>query len=225
MRPRFWRLAVCALAAATGAVLVLAPAGTARAACFGPQQVLPQVLIDQFLANPGQVLQNYPDGGAVMISTLRDLVASSPATLAPVIALLANANPAQATAIGTASGLAAQTCVRTDQAYATQIQQALAATNNQTAILAMAAVLGDKPIGSIGGGGGGGSPGAGGGQINPIPSGLTGFSTSGLSQTFNPPGTRTTGTNYFTSSFSTGGTSTTTTTTPTTTPTRPVSSH
>jgi hypothetical protein len=223
MRPRFWRLAVCALAAVTGAVLVLAPAGTARAVCFGPQQVLPQVLIDQFLAHPGQVLQQNPDGGAAMISALRDLVASSPATLAPVIALLANANPAQATAIGTALGLAAQMCVRTDQAYATQIQQALAATNNQPAILAMAAVLGDKPIGALGGGGGGGSPGAGGGQINPIPSGLTGFSTTGISQTFSP-GTRTTGTNYFTSSFSAGGTSITTTT-PTPTPTRPVSSH
>ena len=65
-----------------------------------------------------------------MIARVRDLVASDPSTLNPVIGLLATANFDQATAIGTGLGQAALMVVKTDQAYANQIQDTLAAAMN-----------------------------------------------------------------------------------------------
>jgi hypothetical protein len=205
---RLRRLVVTAGAAAACMAM---SAGIAQAACYGQQQQLPQQTIDQFLASPAQFLSQYPDGGAQMISLVRDLAASNPAALPAIIALLATANANQATAIGTGLGQAAQVCVRTDQPYAVQVQQALTATNNQDAILAMAAVIGDRPIGGLGGGGGGGSAGAG-GPTNPSPT--VGFGSSSTSF-FRTNSTLTTSQNYFNSGVSTtpGSASTTKTVT------------
>jgi len=163
-------LALVALFAATG--------GAARASCYSGARVVPAATVSAFLANPGQALQQNPNGGGQLISTLRELVASDPATLQPILALLADANTEQATALGTALGQASQICLKTDQPYATQIQQALAATGSQPAILAFAAVTGDRPIGEVGGGAGdgGGGGGGGGGPITTATSTFTGSS-------------------------------------------------
>jgi hypothetical protein len=193
--------------------------GIAQAACYGPEQQLPQATVDQFLGStPADFLSRFPDGGPLMISLVRDLAASNPAALPAIIALLASANANQATAIGTGLGQAAQVCVRTDQPYATQVQQALTATNNQDAILAMTAVLGDRPIGALGGGGGG-SPGASGGQTNPQSTVSIG---SNSTQFFPSNSTLTSSQNYFSSSVGTTPGSATITKT-VTTPSRSVS--
>jgi hypothetical protein len=210
-------LRVSTLAAVALAGLAVAAPGRAQAACYNPQQALPAQTIADFVANAnrGQFLSGFPAGGASLIAQIRDLVASDPTTLPLILQLLANANGEQLNAIGIGLGQGALVCTRVDQAFATEIQQAVAATNNDGVMVAFASVLGDRPIAALGGGGGGASGGAGGGQINPI----TGSGTGGSSTTptFTSFFTRNTGTNLFTSSSSSpgspGGTSTTTNTT------------
>jgi hypothetical protein len=199
-----------AFAVAVAAFVTLAAGGIAQAACYEPQQQLPAQAIAQFTGNPADLLAKYPNGGAEMISLIRDLAASDPATLPLILSLVGNADPAQVDGIGTGLGQSALVCVRTDQAYATEIQLAVTGINSPALTLAFAAVLGDKPIGAVGGGGGGGGSG---GQISPI----SGIGTlGGNSSIENLQGTSKTNTgfNFFTSSFSISspGTSTTTTT-------------
>ena len=76
----------------------------ASAAIYPPRQALPQQQIQQFIANPSSLLTQFPNGGPQMIQAVRDLLASDPATLTPLLALLKSANPAQQTAMGTAAG-------------------------------------------------------------------------------------------------------------------------
>src|SRR6266851_3917050 len=86
-----------------------------------PQQLTPK----QFQADPAQILASFPNGGAEMISLLRELTLADPADLPLIIGLLPKANDAQGTAIGTGLGQAALASVKTNQAYAAQIQQAV----------------------------------------------------------------------------------------------------
>jgi hypothetical protein len=137
--------------------------GSARASCYdGTQQLSPQKVSD-FSANPSQLLTQNPEGGAAMISQARDLVASDPATLGSILALLPNASRDQKRAIGSALAQAARICVRSDQAFANKIQQAIADTKDQDLVVAYAAASGDQPIGAAGTGAGAGSPGGVGG--------------------------------------------------------------
>jgi len=61
-----------------------------------------------------------------MIAQVRELTLANHANLPYLLEVLANATPAQGTAIGTGLGQAALASVKTDQAYATAIQQAIA---------------------------------------------------------------------------------------------------
>jgi hypothetical protein len=168
---------------------------------FGSQaQQVGQLTAQQFQANPAQILANFPDGGPLLISLIRELALADQADLPLIIGLLANANIDQANAIGTGLGQAALASVTTNQGYANAIQTALAAANNETASLAFAAVMGDQAIGATGAGGGGG--GGGGGPVNQSTSGGGG----GGGGTFSlSTSTRTTPTNFFTSNFNGSG--------------------
>jgi hypothetical protein len=133
----------------------------AMAAVYPSQQVLSTQAIHQFLANPGVLLTQYPNGGPDMIKAVQDLAGSDPATLNALVGLLSKANSAQATAIGTALGNIAKAAVNTNQGYATQIQVAVALANNDTALAAFNSVIGGDVqltavTGGVGGGGGGG---------------------------------------------------------------------
>ncbi|WP_049820000.1 hypothetical protein [Bradyrhizobium japonicum] len=119
----------------------------------------------QFLSNPGDLLAKSPNGGAELVGSVRDLVSGDAATLQPIINLIANANKDQKAAIGAGLAQAAKIVVRTNPAFATEIQQAILNTKDQDVVLAFAAGAGDRPIGAAGGAGGGG---AGGGQTNPL---------------------------------------------------------
>jgi hypothetical protein len=186
-------------AAVVGSLLVSAP--LAMSAVYSPQQALPAATIQSFLANPEGLLSQYPDGGALMISRVKDLVASDPATVNPILALLRTANPEQASAIGTALGQVALMAVAKDQAFATDLQTKVAQTGNTSAIVAFSAVVGgDIKLAATGpgaGAGGGGESQTGGNT------GLVGFAV-------NSPFSLTTSVrnvpDSFTSpSFSTGG--------------------
>jgi hypothetical protein len=143
-------------------------------------QELPAQDVQAFLANPAQLLQQNPDGGPTLISRIRDPAASDPATLWVIIRLLASGTANQKSAIGAGLGQAAQMCVRTDQVDAAEIQRQVGASGIEEAITAMAAVLGDRPIGGLGGGPGGGGGGSGGGgpiTAFSVPFGPTGGAT------------------------------------------------
>ncbi len=135
----------------------------AQAACYGPGQQLPAQVVSRSMNDPEQLLTQFPSGGPQMISLIRDLVASEPATLPMILDLSAKANSKQVQAIGTGLGQAARVCSRTDPTFANEIQQMTVATNVQPVTQAFAAVTGDLFPGSVGpvrgGGGGGVAPG------------------------------------------------------------------
>jgi hypothetical protein len=157
------------VAAAVAGAFIVAGTDQASAACYNPQQQLPAQTISAFVADPSQLLQQYPNGGPQMISQIRDLAASDPATLWRILALSATANKEQKQAIGAGLGQAARICVRTDQAYANDIQQAIAQTKDQEIVLAYTGIAGDQPTGPVGAAGG-----AVGGQTNALFGGPTG---------------------------------------------------
>ena len=181
----------------------------------GVQQSFAQQLTsDAFLAlsaaDQKGILQSYPAGGPELVAQIRDLVVANKGTLDPVIQLLAGANKDQKNAIAAGLAQAAKVVVgKRDQAYATQIQQAILDTKDQDVVLAYAGAAGDQPIGAAGGGGGA-SGGASGGQTNPVggtPSG------TGTAQDI-PGGSTPTGQFSFTSAVGgTGGFSNLTSTT------------
>jgi hypothetical protein len=205
MCARYFRLILRTSIVAIFGVFVLASASMA-------QQLTPQ----QFQANPGQLLANNPNGGSQLISQISQLAQADPADLPLIITLLANASSNQATAIGTGLGQAALALLAAtppNQAYATQIQNALIVANNANANTAYAAVTGNTLIGGVAGAGGGGIGGGGGGGGG----GIGGFSSSGSSSgssfSSSSSGTPNTPHTSFTSSFTSGttpgGTSTT----------------
>lgn len=148
-----------------GAVIagsLVASIAPASAAIYSGRQALPQQQIQQFLANPSAILTQFPNGGAQMIQTVRDLLASDPSTLNAILGLLTSANPDQQTAIGTAAGQVALMALSVDPTFGPAIQDALvAAKNNTLALSAYDAVVGGDikltaATGTTGGGGGGG---------------------------------------------------------------------
>jgi hypothetical protein len=145
-----------ALAGLIGASL--ASLSPAVAAVYSP---LPAQAIQQFLADPAALLAQYPDGGAKLIAQVRELAASDPATLKPLLQLLKSANADQASAIGTGLGQAAMIAVKTDQAYANRIQEEVIAAQNNSALVAFSAAIGGsiQLTAATGGGGGGGGGG------------------------------------------------------------------
>ena len=134
---------------ALAAPLVIAVGGFAQAACYNARQQLPTNVLTQFMANPGQLQSKYPNGGARMISMVRDLVASDPAMLPRVLDLSANSNVDQINAIGAGLGQAALVCSRGDPAFANEIQQMVAAVNTQPLALSFAAVVGNSPPAAV----------------------------------------------------------------------------
>jgi hypothetical protein len=174
----FFRAALAGLIA--GSVAAFSPA---IAAVYSSDHALSPQVIQQFLANPDALLAQYPAGGAKLIAQVRDLAASDPATLKALLSLLKEANPEQASAVGTGLGQVAIMAVKTDQAYATQIQEGVLAAQNDSALVAFSAAIGGsiQLTAATGGGGGGGGGGAeeGTGQFQNF-----GGSFAGTSETF-----------------------------------------
>ncbi|MDD1532474.1 MULTISPECIES: hypothetical protein [unclassified Bradyrhizobium] len=147
-------------AAAVGATIT----GVAYAAVYPPQRQLAVQVISDFKASPSNLLSQYPGGGAQMISRVRDLGASDPTTLPALIALLKDSATTQDQMRAIVAGLAqvARMAAQTDQAFANEIQTAIAGTNNPDVIAAYQAATGDVAIAAAGGGAGGGGSGTGG---------------------------------------------------------------
>jgi hypothetical protein len=130
---------------ALAAPIVIAANGLVQAACYNSRQQLPAKTLTQFIADQGQLQSKYPNGGARMISFVRDLVASDPNMLPRVLDQSANSNADQVNAIGAGLGQAALVCSRGDPTFANEIRQMVAAINNQPLALTFAAVVGNSP--------------------------------------------------------------------------------
>lgn len=138
--------------------------------------------VDEFLANPAQVMAQYPNGGAELISLIRDVATSHPEALATITSLLSSGNVDQQSAVGSGLGQAYKIVLNTDQAYAAQIAAAVAGSNSDSAKIAYSGATGNVSIASTGGGaaGGGGAGGGSGGPAGGSGSGIpTGGSNSG----------------------------------------------
>jgi len=158
---------------------VLAQACASQAACFGPGTHLTPQEIAKLQVNPRGLFVNAQGGPlseAEVVSKVRDLVTGDKAVLKPILEALKFASSEEKSAIGTALGQAAQACLTTDAGYSAEIQEGLATTTDQAAILAFAAVTGNVPIGATGGAGGAGG-GAGGSTTGSGPSSGGGAST------------------------------------------------
>lgn len=135
---------------------------------FAQRSGASQAQVSSFLSNPSELLGRSPNGGADFVSGVRDLITADPATLQPVLQLLANANKSQRSAIGAALAQAAKIVVRTNPTLAAEIQKAVLETKDEEVVLAFAAGSGDRPIGATGGGGAGGAGGASGGPTGSL---------------------------------------------------------
>lgn len=163
-----------ALRMAAAAALAATISSAASAAVYPPQRQLPATVISEFKATPGTLLTQYP-AGAQLISRVRDLGASDPTTLPALIALLKDPATTKDQIRAITAGLAqlARMAAASDQAFATEIQAAIANTGNADVIAAYQAATGDVAIAAAGGGAGGGGSGAGG------PTGAGGFANGG----------------------------------------------
>ncbi len=182
-----------ALRMAAAAALAATISSAASAAVYPPQRQLPATVITDFKAAPNSLLQQYPTGGPQLISRVRDLGASDPTTLPGLIALLKDPATTKDQMRAIVAGLAqvARMAAQSDQAYANEIQAAIAGTQNADVIAAYQAATGDVAIAATGGGGGGGT-GAGGPTGNGFPTGggSSGIVVFGNNTTGNnPPGT------------------------------------
>jgi hypothetical protein len=129
-------------------------------------------MVAELQANPRAIFSD-ADGKRMtlpaLISNVRELTIAEKASLRPIVEALKLAAPDEKSAIGTGLGQAAMAVIKTDPPYAAEIQQALAETTDQVAILAFAAVTGNVPTGAVGSGGAGGVGGAGGSSVNGSP--------------------------------------------------------
>lgn len=142
-----------------------------------------QAAEQQFLANPAQFLAQNATMDAADFATVIQALAANPANLPTITSALANANPAQQTAIGAGLGQAAAAVQQSNPNYANQIQTAVAASGSAQATAGYSSSTGGTQIGTGGGAGGGGGGGGVGGPTGTggVPSGGGGGGGSGSS--------------------------------------------
>lgn len=151
-----------------GAILLLSTQ-LANAQVSGQGPALPPAAIAAFLANPGQVMNQFPNGGTGLVKQVSDLMDSDKVTLATLIAFAKTANEDQRKAIAQGLAQAAKAYAAGDPAFANQIQQSVANSGLPEFAKAYADAAGDTGTAATGGGGGGG--GGGGPNVAGAPTG------------------------------------------------------
>jgi hypothetical protein len=105
-----------------------------------------------FLANPTQLLQQYPDGGSPLANIVQQLALSDFSTFKVLLGLLASANDPQKRALGEGLAQAAKIEVLTNQPLAEDWQNQIAAIADPIFSAAATNVFGDVQLGVAGGG-------------------------------------------------------------------------
>ena len=158
------------LATAASRFIAVAVCATFLFGMAGPDALKAQQApnVSSFLASPGQLLQQYPNGGTPLINAVQQIVLADPTTFRVLLGLLASANELQKGALGEGLAQAAKIEVLTNQPLATEWQQQIAAVTDPAFQTAALNAFGDVKLGAVGGGplGGGG-----GGQTNPLSQG------------------------------------------------------
>lgn len=129
-----------------------------------------QTNVSAFTDNPGQLLQQHPNGGLRLSSAVQQIALADPTTFKTLMGLLAQANDQQKGALGEGLAQAAKILVLTNQPLATEWQQQIAGITDPAFQTAAINAFGDVELGAIGGGPLG-AVGGGGGQINPLNNG------------------------------------------------------
>jgi hypothetical protein len=145
---------VACLAAALMWATVCSPAAaqTNVQPAYSPTLALPAQTVATFLQNPQGLLQQAGDNSGRLAVQTRDLVASNPNALQPMLNLLKAAPPNQQAAIASGLAMATRIYARTNPNFAAQIQLgavatgvpaalavSVAATNTSTATMAIKA--------------------------------------------------------------------------------------
>jgi hypothetical protein len=159
--------------------------------------------VDEFLANPTAVMAQYPNGGAELISLIRDVATAHPEALSTLTGLLSSGGTDQQAAVGSGLGQAYKITLNNDQAYAAQIAAAVGGSSSDSAKTAYSGATGNVSIASTGGGAAGGGAGGGGGGGSGGTAGGSGFggtpsggSNSGSSGTTGQSPTQTSGATF-----------------------------
>lgn len=134
------------IAGAIFAASVLATVGTSAA--NAQQTQAPAV--NAFLADPRQLLQQYPNGGLLLIKAVQQLALEDPSTFKLLLGLLQNANELQRGAIGEGLAQAAKIEVLADQTLAADWQEQIAAIADPAFKTAATDAFGDVTIGAVG---------------------------------------------------------------------------
>jgi len=158
-----------------------------------------------FLANPGQLLQQNPNGGSLLANAVQQLALSDTSTFKVLLGLVATANDAQKSAIGQGLAQAAKIEVLTNQPLAADWQQQIAAITDPSFKTAATNAFGDVQLGAVGGG----APGAGVGAFG----GAGGGGGGGGLQTIGQNGVATGSFNFTGGTSGSGGSSFSSTTT------------
>ncbi len=159
-----FRLFSRTLVGAVLSALVMLSIGAGQASAQQAQALT----LSQFLANPNQLLQQFPEGGSQMALLVQQFVIDDASTTPLIARLVAAANPRQKGAIGEGLAQAAKIIVLTDQARAEDVQKLVASLNDPVVNVAFANGLGDVKLGAVGGGPLGGVGAGVGGQTNPL---------------------------------------------------------
>lgn len=147
--------------------------GAAPQACFLPPIKLAAEDVAGFLANPGLLLTDYPEGGIQLSSRVRALAGSDAATLDAILGLVEGANAEQRAAIGSGLARAAVACAPSAPAYSQLIQEKVASIATDELLTAFLSATDDIETAALGAAGGGGFVGGApalGGVGNPGPS-------------------------------------------------------
>jgi hypothetical protein len=117
---------------------------------YPPSLSLPAQTVDAFLQNPQSLIQQPGENAGRLAVQTRDLLASNPNTLEPMLNVLKVAPPSQQAAIASGIAMATRIYARTNPNFAAQIQTAavstgvpaavavsVAATNTSTATMAI----------------------------------------------------------------------------------------
>lgn len=131
-----------------GFALALSPQ-LAWSACVVPAAAMKADDISRYTAAPDLLFGAADEGGGAAASRIRNLVASDPASLAPLDKMIKTAAGDQAMAVGLGLGSAAQICVRQDPAAAAAIQKAVLEANNTDVAKAFATIVGDRAVEAV----------------------------------------------------------------------------
>jgi hypothetical protein len=142
-------------------VLASAIVGTFMVVSAAIAQQVPSVTA--FLADPARLLEQNPQGGSLLASTVEQIALTDTSTFEALLGLLPRSNEAQRGAIGRGLAHAAKVLVLTNQEVAVAWQQQIALVTDPSFNTAATEALADVKLGSVGGGPGSGLGGPGGG--------------------------------------------------------------